>query len=83
MSPTFKREKGFVFKIFSNEEVRMHVHVFKEYCEAKIWLEPDVELAHNDGFAEHELNKIIKLVEENADDFREQYKRHISKRIDD
>ena len=48
-----------------------------------ILLEPDVELAHNDGFAEHEINKIIKLVEENADDFREQYKRHIGKRLDD
>ena len=35
MSPTFKREKGFVFKIFSNEELRMYIHFFKEYCKAK------------------------------------------------
>ncbi len=83
MSPTFKRDKGFVFKIYSNEELRMHVHVLKEYCAAKVWLEPDVELASNDGFAEHEINKILKLVEANADDFREQYKRHIGKRLDD
>lgn len=61
----------------------MHIHVMKDDCEAKIWLEPSIELADNDGFAKHEINNIIKLVKTYADDFKEQYKRHIGKRIDD
>ncbi len=83
MSPVFKRERGYTFKIFSNEEERMHIHVIKDECEAKVWLEPRVELANNDGFAQHEVNDIIKMVKSYADDLRDQYQRHIGKRIDD
>lgn len=83
MSPLFKREKGYTFKIFSNEENRMHVHVIKDDCEAKVWLEPRVEIAENDGFANYEMNQIIIIVKENADDFRDKYQRHIGKRITD
>ena len=36
----------------------MHIHVVRAENEAKFWLEPQVELAENDGFANHELNKI-------------------------
>lgn len=83
MSPIFRRERGFAFRIFSNEEERMHIHVMKDDCEAKIWLEPTIELADNNGFAQHEINQIIKIVEQYADDFRNQFKRHIGKRVDD
>lgn len=83
MSPVFKRERGYSFKIFSNEEERMHIHVIKDDCEAKVWLEPKVELAENDGFAQHEINQIIKIVQQYADDFRDKYQRHIGKRVDD
>ena len=30
MSPTFRRYKGYAFKIYSDEEERMHIHVVKE-----------------------------------------------------
>jgi len=30
MTPLFKEENGFAFRIFSNEEDRMHIHVFKD-----------------------------------------------------
>ena len=83
MSPVFGREGGYTFKIFSNEEERMHIHVICERNEAKFCLEPQVELAKNAGFSEHELNNIRKIVERNAEQFKEQYKRHIGKRIDD
>lgn len=83
MSPVFKRERGYTFKIFSNEEERMHIHVIREDMEAKVWIEPRVELADNDGFAKHEINDIIKIVERNADSFKDQYRRHIGKRLDD
>ncbi len=52
-------------------------------CEAKYWLEPEVELAKNTGFSEHELNKIKRLVEKYADRFKEQFIQHVGKRIDD
>ena len=83
MSPVFGRESGYVFKIFSNEEERMHIHVLGDGNEAKYWLEPEVELAKNTGFSEHELNKIKKLVEKYADRFKEQFRQHVGKRIDD
>lgn len=35
MSPIFKREDGYTFKIYSNEEVRKHIHVIKAENEAK------------------------------------------------
>ncbi|MBR0195438.1 MAG: DUF4160 domain-containing protein, partial [Paludibacteraceae bacterium] len=37
MSPTFLKEKGYSFKIYSNEEERMHIHVIKDKIEAKFW----------------------------------------------
>ena len=42
MSPKFKEQNGFVFKIFSNEEARIHIHIIKAEKEAKYWLEPDI-----------------------------------------
>ena len=57
MSPKFKQEDGFVFKIYSNEEERMHIHVVKAENEAKFWLEPQIELAENYGFGNKELKK--------------------------
>ena len=83
MSPVFKREKGYTFKIFSNEEERKHIHVFYGNEEAKFWLEPTIELAENYGFPEHEICKIQKIIEKYGDDFKEQYTRHIGKRIND
>ena len=41
MSPKFKEINGFVFKIYSNEELRMHIHVVKAENEAK--KKPEVE----------------------------------------
>ena len=51
MSPIFRREEGYCFKIFSNEEERKHIHVIKAENEAKYWLEPQIELAENYGFS--------------------------------
>ena len=83
MSPVFHRESSYSFKIFSNEELRMHIHVIRDDKEAKFWLEPEVELAENFGFKAHELRKIQEIVENHATEFQEQYREHIGKRIDD
>ena len=77
MSPLFNNESGYRFSIFSNEEKRMHIHVYKENKHAKIWLEPIVELADNKGFSNKELNIIIKIIKENEEDFKTKYRQHI------
>ena len=63
MSPTFLKDKGYAFKIYSNEEERMHIHVIKEDKEAKFGLEPNVEIAYKGDFSQHEINKIQQVVE--------------------
>ena len=83
MTPVFRRESEYIFKIYSNEEERMHIHVIYQSHDAKYWLEPKVELAKNNGIPEHKLNEIKKIVEKYADRFKEQFKQHIGKRIDD
>ena len=40
MSPKFKEINGFVFKIYSNEEKRMHIHVVKPKMKLSIGLNP-------------------------------------------
>jgi hypothetical protein len=44
---------------------KRHVHVRRERNECKIWIEPEVSLAWNSGFAAHELNDIQRLVCDN------------------
>jgi len=83
MSPKFLLENGFVFKIFSLEEDRMHVHVIKAEKSAKFWLEPDIELAKNNGFSSKELSVIQTIISNNGDDFKAKYKAHIGRRTDD
>ena len=73
MSPKFKEQNGYVFKIYSNEEARIHIHIIKAEKEAKYWLEPDIELAENFGFNSKEL----------GDDFKVKFTRHIGMRLDD
>ena len=83
MSPIFRRENGYVFKIYSNEEERKHIHVIKAENEAKFWLEPYVELAENYGFDTKELKRIKAIIIDNADDFKYKFAIHIGRRAND
>lgn len=83
MSPIFHRHNGYVYKIFSNEEDRIHIHVIKAEKEAKFWLEPEIELAENYGYSSKELSEIKSEIVENADEFKSKYIRHIGKRLND
>ncbi len=76
MSPTVFREGGFRFYFFSREETRMHVHVQGSDGEAKYWLEPAVELAHNYGLNERQLRSVKALIEAHADEIRRSWARH-------
>lgn len=83
MSPKFKEENGFVFKIYSNEEERKHVHVIKAENEAKFWLEPNITLANNYGFSDKEIKNITKIVLKYGNEFKRQFEEYIGKRLDD
>lgn len=83
MSPIFRRENGYIFKIYSNEEERKHIHVIKAENEAKFWLEPVIELVENYGFNNKEIKNITQIIEKYGDEFKCKFTEHISKRIDD
>ena len=83
MSPKFKEQNGYIFKIFSNEESRIHIHVIKAENECKYWLEPKIELAENFGFSSKELSYIEKILRENGYDFKIKFTRYVGKRLDD
>ncbi|MDO4164662.1 MAG: DUF4160 domain-containing protein [Bacteroides sp.] len=83
MSPKFRQEEGYTFKIYSNEEERKHIHVVKAECEAKFWLEPEIALAENYGFRNKELKQITQIVKKYGDEFKQQFAAHIGKRLND
>ena len=73
MSPKFRQEQGYTFKIYSNEEERKHIHVVKA----------DIELANNHGFRNKDIREITQLVEQYGNEFKQQFAAHIGKRVDD
>lgn len=80
MSPTVFREKGYKFYFLSNEEKRIHVHVYCEEGEAKFWIEPIISLATYYGLNKKKLNQIQKIVEKRRNEIIKEWKRHFSKR---
>lgn len=69
--PTILREGPYRFYWFSHEPGEPpHVHVDRDECSAKFWLEP-VALARNLGFPAAELRRLREIVETNQVLFRE------------
>ena len=68
MSPTVFRKGGFRFYFFSREETRMHVHVHHAEGEAKFWLDPEIELAHNYGLSRRRIAAALALVRRHQDE---------------
>lgn len=66
MSPRAINDIGpYEFRFFATDRNEPpHVHVRREKLVAKLWLDP-VAVALNQGYREHELNKIERLVVEN------------------
>ncbi|KAA6456854.1 DUF4160 domain-containing protein [Acidobacteria bacterium AB60] len=68
--PTVFWERGFRFFFYSNEGAPrepVHIHVEKDGCEAKFWLNPAVQLAYNDGYPSRVLRELEGMVRENRD----------------
>ena len=67
--PTVLRWKGYRFFFYSNEgdpSEPVHIHIRKDRNVAKFWLEPFVALSESYGMSPQELNKLRKVVENNA-----------------
>ena len=63
--PTVLRHGPYRFFFYAGDrDEPPHVHVERDNCEAKFWLDP-VRLARSHGFAAGEINKIEKLSIEN------------------
>jgi hypothetical protein len=76
MSPTVLKYKGYRLFFFSAEESRMHVHVVSNGAESKFWIEPNIELAVNNGFSTIEINELGKIIKENESKIRSSWSKH-------
>jgi len=66
--PTVLREKGYRFFFYMADQYEPpHIHVAKQANAAKFWLDP-LELAFNDGFREHELSEIRRIIKAHMDE---------------
>jgi hypothetical protein len=79
MSPTVFRYNQYKFLFFSREEQRMHVHVWSPNGEAKIWLEPEIELAVNKGLKQSEISELLKITKERIHEIKESWRTHFSR----
>lgn len=76
MSPTVLRVGGYRYYFFSREETRPHVHVQHPTGEAKLWLNPTIEVAQNWGLSKPRLNAALRHAREHADEIRNAWKAH-------
>ena len=79
MSPVVFRHGAFSFLFFSREEARVHVHVLHPDGEAKIWLDPSIEVARNHGLSSKAINNVLQLVREHEDEIRGAWKTHFER----
>ncbi len=67
--PTILRERGFRFFFYMADRFEPpHVHVQRDDCAAKLWLDP-LEFAFVEGFRRHEANDILLITEQHRDEF--------------
>lgn len=63
--PTVLRSDPYRCYFYAGDQAEPpHVHVERDECEAKYWLDP-IRLARSHGFSAKELNSVEKLVESN------------------
>ena len=64
------------FFFYSKEENRKHIHVEKGDHEAKVWLEPMIEVAYNYGFSSREIKFILQIIERYEREIHERWSKH-------
>jgi hypothetical protein len=76
VSPTVFRDGPFRFFFFSREEARMHIHVQSADGEAKVWIEPAIELARNYELSAQDLSRVLQLISDHEQEVRDAWHRH-------
>jgi hypothetical protein len=76
VSPTVFRQGPFRFFFFSREEERMHIHVQSGDGEAKVWIEPAIELARNYELTDQDLRRALELIVDHEQEIRDAWTRH-------
>jgi hypothetical protein len=63
--PTVFRSGPYRFFFYSGDgQEPPHIHVERDECEAKFWLDP-VRLERSGGFARREIGDLMRIIEEN------------------
>lgn len=76
--PTVLQIGPYSFVFFSSDQPEpAHIHVKRDRQIAKFWLNP-ISLAKNRGFKEHELNRIVGLIEEHHQTLLEAWYDHFN-----
>lgn len=57
----------------------MHVHVDCGHGEAKFWMEPEMELAQNQGLTSADLRIVKDLIEEHQDEIKTAWRKHFGR----
>ncbi len=69
--PTVLRDGPYRFFFYSGDRAEPpHVHVERDNCEAKFWLDP-IRLERSRGFARREINQIQAIVARNQAELQE------------
>jgi hypothetical protein len=69
--PTVLRNGPYRFFFYSGDrDEPPHIHVERDDCEAKFWLDP-IRLDRSRGFARKEIGRLQSIIEENQDLFLE------------
>ena len=55
---------------------RIHIHVQSADGEAKVWVEPAIELARNYGLSDQDLGRVLQLVVDHEQEIRDAWHRH-------
>ena len=74
--PTVLKIKDYRFFFFSREELRMHIHVICPDGEAKLWLEPTIEIATSYKLSKVRLKEIEAMTNENVYIFKKAWEAH-------
>jgi hypothetical protein len=71
--PTIYRENGVRFVIYLDDHLPAHIHIIGD-GEAKIALEPDIELLWQRGFSNLDVKKALDVVRANRIEFLSRWK---------
>lgn len=77
--PTIFEIFGLRFFFFAEDHEPMHVHVVKGDDDAKITIEPDIELVYNHGLKAKDLKRALELVKMYKDDIIEVWNKYHTK----